>query len=64
MLGVLNTIQPGSFANPADPFARRAYANRSTRQQVEDMGASLEMNWDLNTLGGATLTSISDWRKW
>ncbi len=64
VLGVLNTIQPGSFANPADPFARRAYANRSTRQQVEDMGASLEMNWDLNTLGGATLTSISAWRNW
>src|SRR5512138_87182 len=64
VLQVLNTIQPGSFANPADPFRRRAYANRSTEQHVEDMGASLEMNWDLNALGGATLTSVTAWRSW
>ena len=55
---------PGSFANPADPFARRAYSNRSTEQSIEDMGASAEINWDLNALGGATLTSITAWRNW
>ncbi len=64
VLGVLNAIQPGSFPSPADPFERRAYANRSTEQQIEDMGASLEMNWDLNALGGATFTSITAWRNW
>jgi iron complex outermembrane receptor protein len=61
---VLGLIVPGSFANPPDPFERRAYANRSTEQQIEDMGASVEMNWDLNALGDATLTSITGWRNW
>ena len=64
VLQVLNTIQPGSFANPADPFARRAYANRSTEQQIEDMGVSLEMNWDLRAFGDSTLTSVTAWRNW
>ncbi len=64
VLQVLNAIQPGSFANPADPFARRAYANRSTQQEIEDMGASVELNWDLNALGGATFTSVTAWRNW
>jgi iron complex outermembrane recepter protein len=61
---VLNAIVPGSFANPADPFERQAYANRTTEQQIEDAGASIEMNWDMNGLGGATLTSITAWRNW
>lgn len=64
VLDTLNALQPGSFADPADPFARRAYANRSTRQQIEDMGVSLEINWDLDVLGGATLTSVTAWRNW
>jgi iron complex outermembrane receptor protein len=64
VLAVLEGIQPGSFANPARPFDRRAYSNRSTRQQVEDRGASMEINWDMDALGGATLTSITAWRNW
>jgi iron complex outermembrane receptor protein len=64
VLQVLNALQPGSFADPADPFARRAYANRSTEQQIEDQGVSLEVNWDLDALGGATLTSVTAWRNW
>ena len=64
VIGVLNAIQPGSIPSTADPFERTAYANRSTRQEVEDMGASVEMNWDLNALGGATLTSVTAWRNW
>ncbi len=62
VLGVLNAIQPGSFANPVDPFERRVFANRSTEQQIEDMGASMEVNWDLSA--DATLTSITAWRNW
>ena len=64
VLGALNFVQPGSFANPADPFERRAYSNRSTEQSIEDMGVSAEMNWDLSALGGATLTSVTAWRNW
>jgi len=55
---------PNSFRNPADPFDRVAYSNRSTRQEVEDKGASAELNWDLEGLGGATFTSITAWRNW
>lgn len=64
VLAVLNALQPGSFRNPADPFDRVAYSNRSTKQEVEDKGASMEINWDIEGLGGATLTSISAWRDW
>ena len=55
---------PNSFRNPADPFDRVAYSNRSTRQEVEEKGGSIELNWDIAGLGGATLTSISAWRDW
>ena len=47
------------------PFSRTAFANRSTGQDVNDMGVSLETNIDLPALfGGATLTSITSWRDW
>lgn len=55
---------PNSFRNPADPFDRVAYSNRSTKQEVEDKGASMEINWDLAGLDGATFTSITAWRDW
>jgi iron complex outermembrane receptor protein len=64
VLQVLNALQPGSFRNPADPFERDAYSNRSTKQEVEEKGASMEINWDMAGLGGATLTSITAWRDW
>ncbi|HEX2492587.1 MAG TPA: TonB-dependent receptor [Steroidobacter sp.] len=54
---------PG-LQNPPDPFERLAYSNRGTGQDVEDSGASAEINWDLNALGGARLTSITGWRNW
>jgi outer membrane receptor protein involved in Fe transport len=64
VLTVLNLLQPGSVTNPADPFDREAHSNRSTAQDVTDRGASLEVNWDLNALQGATLTSVTAWRDW
>jgi outer membrane receptor protein involved in Fe transport len=64
VLTVLNLLQPGSVTNPADPFDREAHSNRSTAQDVTDRGASLEINWDLNALQGATLTSVTAWRDW
>lgn len=64
VLTVLEALQPGSVSNPADPYERDTHMNRSTEQDVTDKGASLEINWDLNALGGATLTSISAWREW
>jgi outer membrane receptor protein involved in Fe transport len=47
------------------PLSRTAYANRSTGQDVEDRGLSIEANIDMPSLfGGATLTSITSWRNW
>ncbi|HEY6640646.1 TonB-dependent receptor [Povalibacter sp.] len=64
VLAVLNALQPGSVTNPADPFGRLAHSNRGTAQEVTDEGASMEINWDLKALGGATLTSVTGWRDW
>ncbi|MBL8270646.1 TonB-dependent receptor [Steroidobacter sp.] len=65
VLAVLTALGgANSFRNPADPFDRVAYSNRSTKQEVEDKGASAEINWDLAGLSGATLTSITAWRNW
>jgi len=50
-------------AIPADPFSRRTYSNRSTKQEIKDKGASAEVNWNLDALG-AGLTSITAWRNW
>jgi len=60
----LTQTVPGSFANPPRPFDRIAYSNRSSAQELEDYGASVEVNWDLDALGGATLTSITAYRSW
>ncbi len=47
------------------PFSRRAFANRSTAQEIEDKGISVEANIDLPSMfGGATLTSVSSARRW
>ncbi len=54
----------GAKAADSTPFNRVAYANRSTPQNIKDYGASLEANWDLDALGGATLTSITAARNW
>ena len=65
VLTVLNLLAPGaSLSNPADPYERVAYLNRSTTQELEEKGASAEINWDLDALGGATVTSVSAWRDW
>ncbi|HST92036.1 MAG TPA: TonB-dependent receptor plug domain-containing protein, partial [Brevundimonas sp.] len=44
------------------PFSRRAFANRSTAQEIEDRGISIEANIDLPSLGDATLTSVTSAR--
>lgn len=61
VLQVLNALVPNSFASPADPFERVAYSNQRTTQDVEEVGASAEINW---RLGAATLTSVTAWRDW
>ena len=52
------------MAPVADPFARVAYSNRSTEQDIKDKGVSAEVNWITPWFDGATLTSITAWRDW
>ena len=54
----------GSIPTVADPFARVAYGNRSTEQDIKDKGVSAEVNWNSPWFGGATLTSITAARDW
>jgi outer membrane receptor protein involved in Fe transport len=51
-------------ANPARPFDRVAYSNRTTAQRIEDGGLSAEVNVELPFMGGVELTSISAVRGW
>ena len=48
----------------ADPFARIAYSNRSTEQDIKDKGVAAEVNWITPWFNGATLTSITAQRDW
>jgi iron complex outermembrane receptor protein len=48
----------------ADPFARRAWSNRSTAQYIGDKGGSLQIDWDTGWFGNATLTSVTAQREW
>jgi outer membrane receptor protein involved in Fe transport len=59
-LDAVNPVPPSTL-NPPDPFARLAYSNRPTDQEIEDGGASLQADVDL---GWGTLTSITGVRNW
>jgi iron complex outermembrane recepter protein len=62
---LINFLGGGNaIAIPADPFARVAYSNRSTEQDIKDKGVSGEVNWVTPWFGGATLTSITAQRDW
>lgn len=62
---IIDALSPDSgVANPADPFARVAYSNRSTEQDIKDKGISAEVNWITPWFNGATLTSITARREW
>ena len=53
----------GSDGNPADPYARNAYANRPDGQDITDGGVSLQVDYKLPSLD-ASLTSITAFRDW
>jgi outer membrane receptor protein involved in Fe transport len=60
---IIDALAPGSgTANPADPFARVAYANRGYGQQTKDKGVSAELNWDLGEMDLTSITAARDWR--
>lgn len=62
---LLNALGGGhAIAIPADPWARVAYSNRSTAQNIRDKGVQGEVNVILDALGGARFTSITAGRDW
>ncbi|MGY0557221.1 MULTISPECIES: TonB-dependent receptor [unclassified Lysobacter] len=62
---VINALAGGEGVSPTvDPFARVAYSNRSTEQDIKDKGISAEANWVTPWAGGAELTSITAFRSW
>ena len=64
-VAAVNALAGGAGTqNPPDPFNRTAFLNRGTDQDVRDVGASMEINWDTDAMGGATLTSVTGWRNW
>ena len=57
--------RPPAAGSGVLPFSRDAFANRSTAQEIEDKGISIEANFDMPSLfGGATLTSVTSARRW
>ncbi|MEG3192374.1 TonB-dependent receptor [Lysobacter sp. D1-1-M9] len=63
--GIIDALAPDEGVAPvADPFARVAWSNRSTEQDIKDGGVSAEVNWVSPWLGNATLTSITAQRQW
>ncbi len=52
-----------AIANPANPFARLAYANDGTQQKIQDMGFQIQADLDLKAIG-SKLTSITAVRNW
>jgi iron complex outermembrane receptor protein len=60
------TPAPGDtgVATVANPFARRAWSNRSTAQYIDDSGASVQVDWETGWFSNATLTSITAQRDW
>ena len=62
---IVDALSPDSGVAPvADPFARVAWSNRSTEQDIKDKGISAEVNWITPWFGEATLTSITAQRQW
>jgi outer membrane receptor protein involved in Fe transport len=62
---IINALSPDEGVAPvADPFAREAWSNRSTEQDIKDKGIAAEVNWITPWFGGATLTSITAQRDW
>jgi iron complex outermembrane receptor protein len=49
----------GQIPTPTDPFSYETAVNSKTVNDITDGGLSLEMNWNLDLLGGVTVTSIT-----
>ncbi len=49
----------GQVPTPVDPFSYETAVNRPVTNEIDDNGVSLQVDWDVNLFGGATVTSIT-----
>lgn len=49
----------GQIPTPVDPFSYETAVNTPTTNEISDGGLSLQMDWNVGLLGGATITSIT-----
>ena len=63
--GIVNSLggrvpsQNAPFDFEADPFNYETSVNVPQRNEIDDDGFSLQLDWDVDALGGATFTSIT-----
>jgi len=60
--GIVNALG-GQIPTPVDPFSLETAVNSPTQNEIDDRGASLQLDWNFDFLGGATLTSITAYRE-
>ena len=62
---IIDALAPDSGVAPvADPYARVAWSNRSTEQNIVDKGVAAQAEWTTPWFNGAQLTSITAFRDW
>lgn len=62
---IIDALSTDEGVSPvADPFARQAWSNRSTEQDIKDKGVAMQVDWTTPWFDGAQLTSITGWRDW
>jgi len=57
------TALGGQIPTPTDPFSFETAVNSRTQNRIDDAGGSLQLDWNTDFLGGATLTSITSYRE-
>ena len=62
-LGGIVPSQLSPFSTEVDPFNYETAVNVPQRNDINDGGASLQLDWNTGFLGGATLTSITSYRE-
>lgn len=60
----VNKTSTDAIGVPADFKNYTSYENQADRKIIIDKGLSVEANWNLSILGGATLTSLTGARDW
>ena len=61
--GIVNALGGTVPSQSGDPFDFETAVNVPQTNEIDDSGISLQLDWDVEALGGATLTSITSNRR-